>query len=111
MKIKPIAIVVTFPVPTWFPPERLNYSIDHRYPKGHAWEGAYERTEHYNSALQSIMNLRGVKECCFDPMGPWIAFEISPRKNLTAEIEKISAKLYRFLRRYKESRRNKRIQK
>ncbi|MFA5234798.1 MAG: hypothetical protein WC390_10395 [Sulfurimonas sp.] len=104
MKIKPIQITVTFPLPDWFPPERLDYSVVRHYSKGHIWEGTYEGTDYYNSAGNAIMKLSGTDEFCSDPMGPWISFRISPRKNLTVEIEKISAKLDRFLRRYKESR-------
>ncbi len=103
-KVKPIEITVTFPLPDWFPPERLGYYKLIYYPKGHVYYGQVKESRTVNSASNAIMKLSGVSVYCFNPMGPWITFKISPRKNLAVEIEKIGAKLHRFLRRYKESR-------
>lgn len=99
-----IETTVTFALPEWFPPERLEYQHHVKYGKGHAWEGQVEKTLYENSATDALFRLKGIKEVCTHPMGPWVTFELDTQKPLQPQIDALGAKLDRFIRRYKESR-------
>jgi len=94
---------VIFYLPEWFPPERLNYTRIIRYPCGHIFAGQVERSESKNTALDSIMKLKGAKEIYYDSQGPWILFHLPPTRNVNLQICLLQAKVQRFLNRYKES--------
>lgn len=100
---KVIEIEVKFELPSWFPPERLKYTKYNLYPKGHIWAGQVEKNSEENTALDSLMKLKEVKEVCFDPYGPWVMIEISSTKNYYLQMGRFCAKLQRFLNRYNEA--------
>ena len=70
---------VTFNLPDWFPPERLDYERSILYPKGHVWEGQTDRRMYSNSATDALFKLPGVVEACTDPMGPWVKVKVPPQ--------------------------------
>ena len=98
-----IEVEVKFELPDWFPPERLNYDKCILYPKGHIWAGQVEKTCYENTALDSLMKLKEVKEVCFDPFGPWLTIELSLHNNFYLQIGRFQSKLQRFLNRYNEA--------
>lgn len=89
---------VTFSLPDWFPPERLEYTRTKKYSPGHAYAGQVESTDYENSAVDALFRLKGLKEVSTHPMGKWAVFQAKP-----SQVAKLQAKLERFLRRYKEA--------
>lgn len=99
-----IETTVTFALPEWFPPERLEFANHRRYGMGHAWEGQIEEHRYDNSATDALFRLKGVKEVCTHPMGPWVTFDLDTQKPIQPQIDSLGVKLDRFIRRYRESR-------
>lgn len=98
-----IEVEVKFELPDWFPPERLNYDKYILYPKGHIWAGQVETTSYENTALDSLMKFKEVKEVYFYPTGPWVMIELSHNTNYYLQIGRFRCKLQRFLNRYNEA--------
>ena len=98
-----IEVEVKFELPDWFPPERLNYDKCILYPKGHIWAGQVETTSYENTALDSLMKFKEVKEVYFYPTGPWVMIELSHNTNYYLQIGRFRCKLQRFLNRYNEA--------
>lgn len=96
-------IEVTFWLPEWFPPERLEFSRAIRFPKGHIWEGEVDQMKYDNSAVVALFRLKGVKEAFVAAPHAWVMFEIDANKDIPKQIADIKAKLERFLNRYKEA--------
>lgn len=93
--------LVSFEVPSWFPPERLDWSYAVRYDKYHAWAGSYSHTNHGNSAEDALFKLKGMKEFCSYSYC-MVEFHCEPEK-LPKEIREYEKKLQRFFNRYKEA--------
>jgi len=98
-----IEIKVSFSIPEWFPPDRLDYSKAHHYDQSHAYAGSYDHSTYHNSAEDNLWNqFKDIKEMC---NYYWIEIEYdgSP-EHLSDWIETMKGKLNRFFRRYKEGR-------
>jgi hypothetical protein len=84
--------VVSYSLPQWASDDRFEYQQVHRYPKGHAYAGSYDRTTNHNRLDDALFAL-GTKETCLHPMGQWASFEIegSPTQipGLIAEKERV----------------------
>ena len=100
-KTRCICIDITFDIPNWFPPTRLDYSKAYYNPEGHAYAGAYDHSVDYNSAEENIFKrFKNIKEIC---NCHWILFEYdgSPEQ-LTNWIKTKQEQLNRFFNQYKE---------
>jgi hypothetical protein len=96
-----IEIKISFSIPQWFPPTRLDYTRSHYNPEGHVYAGAFDHSTYHNSAEDNLFNqFKDVKEFC---MNYWIEFEYdgSP-EHLSDWIETMKGKLNQFFRQYKE---------
>jgi len=104
-KTEQLTIDVTFSIPQWFPPDRLDYSKAHYNPKGHMYEGSYDHSTYHNSAEDNLFNRfnkDGINEIC---SYYWIKFEYDGNpKQLSEWIEKMTNKLNKFFKQYKEGR-------
>ena len=89
-----IEIKISFSLPTWYPPARLETSHTDRsyHDPGRRW--------YKNPALDNLYNLKG----CIENGDSYVIFEIPPGSDLKKQIKKIQGKLERLINRYKEAR-------
>ena len=60
-----LTIEISFSIPQWFPPNRLDYSKAHYFDKYHAYAGSYDRSTYHNSAEDNLFNrFKDIKEIC-----------------------------------------------
>ena len=105
--IKECERTVTFGMPEWWPPSRLNFQPDPgTYGKDHIWAGQtiYDNIRTENSAENAVLNLSGAKETCTCPWSSWVMFEVPISiRDKEKWINNTRLKLERLLQRYKES--------
>ena len=103
-KTERLTIDISFSIPEWFPPDRLDYKKSYYYPKDHAFAGSYDHSKYYNSAEENLFNRfnkEGIKEICNHH---WIEFEYDGYPVLLPNwIEKITNRLDKFFNQYKEA--------
>lgn len=95
-------IEVSFNLPNWFPPDRLDYSNAHHFDKQHAYAGSYNYSSYHNSAEDNIFNrFKDIKEIC---NYYHITFEYDGTpEQLSNWIKTKEGQLDRFFNRYKEA--------
>jgi hypothetical protein len=97
-----LTIEVSFDIPNWFPPDRLDYSKAHYYDKQHAYAGSYDHSSYHNSAEDNLFNrFKDIKELC---KNYWIMFEYDGTPEQLPNWVKIKQEqLNRFFNQYKEA--------
>jgi hypothetical protein len=92
--VEPEVIHVTFYLPHWFPPDRLDFG----HPDMHR-DAVYD-----NSAAVALHRLKEVWESDLAlTQHPSVTITLTPRQDIAKAIKRFQAKLKRFLSRYKES--------
>ena len=95
-----LQVEITFDIPDWFPPLRMEKTVRRVYPEYHTWAGQVSEVVYVNEALEELLALPNLNMSNMNIAGKSISFIFDDTENLDQKKDECSEAIDEILRKW-----------